>query len=342
MHMADALISPAVGGALWAAAAGTLACSSKRVAGSLREELVPLMGVLGAFVFAAQMINFTIPGTGSSGHLGGGLLLAILLGPHAAFLTMASVLTIQAFFFADGGLLALGANMLNLGVLPAFVAYPAIYRRATAGARGASRVWLATVVAAVVGLQLGAMGVVLETAASGLSELPVGTFAALLLPIHLAIGVVEGVVTAVVVAFVARVRPDALPAAVAPAGAPLRLRPVLLGLLAATAVMGGALSWLASARPDGLEWSIAKATGSEAFAGRADGPHAYAAALQQKAAILPDYGFKTGEHPGASASASSAPPWPAVRAGTSVSGLVGGLLTLLLAGLAGLALKARP
>ena len=77
------------------------------------------MGVLGAFIFAAQMINFTIPATGSSGHLGGGLILTILLGPYAAFLTIASVLMVQALFFADGGLLALGCNIFNLGFFPA-------------------------------------------------------------------------------------------------------------------------------------------------------------------------------------------------------------------------------
>ena len=120
------------------------------------------MGVLGAFVFAAQMINFTIPATGSSGHLGGGLILAILLGPYAAFLVIASVLTVQALFFADGGLLALGCNIFNLGILPAFVAYPFIYRplagseprprRGPRGCRSRRR-----------GLQLGAFSVVLET-----------------------------------------------------------------------------------------------------------------------------------------------------------------------------------
>ena len=110
MHMADALVSPAVGGAFWAAAAGTIAYCSARVRKDLDDRKVPLMGVLGAFVFAAQMINFTIPATGSSGHLGGGLLLAIVLGPSAAYLTIASVLMIQALFFADGGLLALGCK----------------------------------------------------------------------------------------------------------------------------------------------------------------------------------------------------------------------------------------
>ncbi|HRF10697.1 MAG TPA: energy-coupling factor ABC transporter permease, partial [Candidatus Accumulibacter phosphatis] len=84
MHMADALLSPAVGGTMWAVSAGTIAYCSKKVTDELDERKVPLMGVLGAFLFAAQMINFSIPGTGSSGHLGGGLLLAILLGPHAA------------------------------------------------------------------------------------------------------------------------------------------------------------------------------------------------------------------------------------------------------------------
>ena len=118
MHMSDALLSPAVGGTLWAAAAATIGYCSRQVRRRMDDYLVPLMGVLGAFVFAAQMINFTIPGTGSSGHLGGGLLLAVLLGPHAAFLVIASVLTVQALFFADGGLLALGSNIINLGFFP--------------------------------------------------------------------------------------------------------------------------------------------------------------------------------------------------------------------------------
>ena len=107
MHMADALLSPTTGGVMWAVTAATTFYSARKVQSQLDSRKIPLMGVLGAFVFAAQMINFTIPGTGSSGHLVGGLLLAILLGPHAAFLTLASVLTVQALFFADGGLLAL-------------------------------------------------------------------------------------------------------------------------------------------------------------------------------------------------------------------------------------------
>src|SRR5512140_1975866 len=182
MHMADALLSPAVGGTMWAASAGTIAYCSAKVRKELDDRKVPLMGVLGAFLFAAQMINFTIPATGSSGHLGGGLILAILLGPHAAFLTIASVLMVQALFFADGGLLALGCNIFNLGIFPAFIAYPLIYKKIIGNQPSQMKLTIAAMLAAVVGLQLGAFSVVLETVASGISSLPFRTFVALMQP----------------------------------------------------------------------------------------------------------------------------------------------------------------
>src|SRR4030043_1755777 len=163
MHMSGALISPAVAGALWAAAAGLTAFSAKKLKKNLDEHKVPMMGVLGAFIFAAQMINFTIPATGSSGHLGGGMILAILLGPYAAFLTMASVLTVQALFFADGGLLALGCNIFNLGFFPCFIAYPFIYKKIVGEQPTKGRILLGAILSAVLGLQLGALGVVFET-----------------------------------------------------------------------------------------------------------------------------------------------------------------------------------
>ncbi len=341
MHMADALISPAVGGTMWAVSAGLIAYCARKVRQALRDNLVPMMGVLGAFIFASQMINFTIPGTGSSGHLGGGLILTILLGPYAAFLVIASVLTVQAFFFADGGLLALGCNIFNLGFYPSFIAYPFIYRAIAKDQHGTARAWAAAIVAAVVGLQLGAFSVVLETKASGISELPFGAFVLLMSPIHLAIGVVEGLATAVVVSFVARARPEAL----SPVETEVGLRPVLIGLLVAAAITGGAVSWFASAHPDGLEWSIAKVTGTEEVSGSESGLHKELAAVQETTSILPDYGFKASAMEAqADASAEgeeSAEPWPAVSAGTSVSGLVGGLITLALAGAIGLALRPR-
>ena len=335
MHMADALISPAVGGTMWAASAGLLAWCARKIRQTLDHRLVPMMGVLGAFIFAAQMINFSIPGTGSSGHLGGGLILAILLGPYAGFLVIASVLTVQALFFADGGLLALGCNIWNLGFYPAFIAYPFIYKPLAGPARSGTRPALAAVLAAVLGLQLGAFSVVLETTASGISELPFGPFVLLMSPIHLAIGVVEGLATAAVVAFVARARPEA----VGPQAGPASLKPALAGLAIAAVVIGGAVSWFASSHPDGLEWSIARVSGSEEVEG-GSALHDKLARVQERTAMLPDYGFKDEGEPAAEEEAETES-WPAVSAGTSVSGLVGGLLVLGVAVLAGLALRPR-
>jgi len=343
MHMADALISPTVGGTMWVATAGLMAWCARKVKDARDDRLIPMMGVLGAFIFTAQMINFSIPATGSSGHLGGGLILAILLGPYAAFLVIASVLTVQALFFADGGLLALGCNVFNLGFFPAFIAYPLLYKFIAGNNRVGARAWGAALVAALVGLQLGAFGVVLETKMSGISELPFRTFVLIMQPIHFAIGIVEGLVTAAVVAFVARARPEAMEMGMAPGGQRRSLLPVLVSLLGVAALLGGAASWFASTHPDGLEWSIAKVTGKESFTGAEDGLHGKLAAVQAKTAFLPDYGFKAapGEKASGEQAAATPEPWPAVNAGKSLSGMVGGLLVLTLAILIGFALKAR-
>jgi cobalt/nickel transport system permease protein len=335
MHMADALLSPAVGGTMWAVTAATLAWSARRVRAEADDRKIPLMGVLGAFLFAAQMINFAIPGTGSSGHLGGGLLLAILLGPHAAFLVMASVLAVQALFFADGGLLALGCNVFNLGFFPAFVAYLLVYRRLAPAGASSSRAAFASIAAAVVGLQLGALAVVMQTLASGISALPPPAFLLFMLPIHLAIGVVEGVVTATIVSFIRQARPeilDAMPSA-------KRSRwPVVVAFLALALLTGGVMSWFASKDPDGLEWSMARATGNAGAATPATRMHAALSALQQKTAVLPDYAFAKVETPAAAEERGGSDD---DRLGTSVSGLVGGLLTLALALAIGAVLKRR-
>ncbi len=271
MHMADALISPAVGAAMWGASGVVVAYSARKVRSELDESKIPLMGVAGAFVFAAQMVNFAIPGTGSSGHLGGALLLAILLGPEAAFLVMASILAVQALFFADGGLLALGCNIFNLGFFPAFVAYPLVYRKIVGDGPDlrAGRVFPGALLAAVVGLQLGAFAVVLETTTSGVSDLPFSTFLLLMQPIHLLIGIAEGLVTAVVVLFVYRAQPELLARTAARRSLRgLRLWPVVVALAVAALVAGAGLARLASTRPDGLEWSIG---GAESAAASGDG-----------------------------------------------------------------------
>lgn len=338
MHMADALLSPTVGGTMWAATAGLIAYSAKKVREEADDRKVPLMGVLGAFIFAAQMINFSIPATGSSGHLGGGMILAILLGPYAAFLVMASVLIVQALFFADGGLLALGCNIFNLGFFPCFVVYPLIYRKIIGDDFAQKKIMFGSLVAAIIGLQLGAFGVVLETVFSGISELPFRTFVLLMQPIHLAIGIMEGLVTAAVVTFVWKARPEILNAAEhsVPIGK-VDMKKVLVGLVVAAAIAGGALSWFASSNPDGLEWAMFKTSGKEELESH-ESVHASLAGIQEKTAFLPDYGFRKSESEMVPESGARQT-WPAVDSGTSVSGLIGGALTLLAVVLIGLGLK---
>jgi cobalt/nickel transport system permease protein len=357
--MADALLSPAVGAAMWATSAATIAFCSKKVREELDDKKVPLMGVLGAFIFAAQMINFTIPVTGSSGHLGGGLILSILLGPYAAFLTIASVLVVQALFFADGGLLALGCNIFNLGFFPAFIAYPLIYKKIIGSKPTSTKISIASMVAAVVGLQMGALGVVLETVSSGISSLPFSAFLLMMQPIHLAIGVVEGLVTAAVVLFVYKARPEIMHGARDTRSIGMYpVRNVVLVFLAVALATGGFISWFASKKPDGLEWSITKVTGQEELKGPKQGLHAMLTAVQEKMAFLPDYSFKkpveaqkVESKPETVPTHQTAQPEqkvgerrtedPKNSLGTSVAGLVGGLATLGLAFLIGFALKRR-
>ena len=339
MHMADALISPVVGGTMWVASAGLIGYCSKKMRNVLNDSQIPLMGVLGAFVFAGQMINFSIPGTGSSGHLGGGMILAILLGPHAAFLVVASVLVVQALFFADGGLLALGCNIFNLGFFPCFVAYPLIFRKIAGRNPTAVRLWLGCTMAAIVGLQLGAFGVVLEPVFSGVSELPFRAFVLVMQPIHLAIGLVEGLVTATVVAFVWKARPEVLSMVSMPEPTGnYQFRRVLIGLIAATVVTGCMMSWFASTHPDGLAWAMFKTSGTEELESPEHGVHASLAGIQETTAFLPDYAFASEE---VEPEEESSGKWPAIDAGTTVSGLVGGILTLVLAVSAGYVLRLR-
>ena len=339
MHMADALLSPAVGATFWAGTLGTIGYCARRLKEDMDEKLIPLMGVLGAFIFAAQMINFAIPGTGSSGHLGGGMILAILLGPYAGFIVMASVLTIQAFFFADGGLLALGCNIWNLGIYPCFIAFPLIYNPLVRNNSSPRRIMIAALISAAASLQLGALSVVIETLLSGRSELSFGTFLLLMQPIHLGIGIVEGFVTAGVINFVRAARPEILENASSaqPLSANISLRNVLAGLLAAAMLTGGALSWFASANPDGLEWSVEKVFGGTEIPEKKTGVAPVLKSIQEKTAFLPDYNFRKPEkNEGGKAEASR----PVADPGRSASGIIGSAMVLTAVLLIGLAIKA--
>lgn len=323
MHMSDALVSPAVAGVLYACSAVVVGFSIKKVRATGTERKIPLMGVMGAFVFAAQMINFSIPGTGSSGHLCGGMLLSALLGPYAGFLSMTAILLVQCLLFADGGLLALGCNVWNIGFYGCFIGGFLIWRAMTGKSMTRGRIIAASVLGCIVSLLLGAFSVTLETLASGITELPFAVFVGFMLPIHLLIGLVEGLITATVLLFLFEARPELLGASTSPAGHDkLKLTSVLVILAVICLVVGGLLSHLASTSPDGLEWSVEKVIGKNELA-RAGAVEEWASHVQDHTALLPDYAFRGSER------------------GTSVSGIVGSLVVLGLCVLFGVIFRKR-
>ncbi|MCD7951553.1 MAG: energy-coupling factor ABC transporter permease [Synergistaceae bacterium] len=290
MHMSDALLSPSVAFAMCAASGAAIAWSVAKIKKEeLSEKKLPIMAVAGAFVFAAQMINFTIPATGSSGHIGGGILLAALLGGAPALLSISAVLVIQCLFFADGGLLALGSNIFNMGVIPCLFVYPLLFKLLMKRGVSSGRLMFASVVSVVAALQLGAFAVVVETLSSGITALPFSSFVLLMQPIHLAIGLVEGLVTGAVLSFVWKMRPEILESAESGADIPagVSMKRVLAAL---TLVTGAILSGFASSYPDGLEWSVMGVTGSDEL--EASGPaFESAAGIQEKTAFMPDYDY---------------------------------------------------
>ena len=329
MHMADALLAPAVAATMYVASGVAAGTSIHQLKKDDEPQKLPTMAVTAALVFAGQMINYTIPGTGSSGHMCGGMLLSALLGPQAGFLSMIVILAIQCLFFADGGLMALGANVWNMAFYGCFVGYYLIWRPimgsnwfAGMGEKAAQRMRIiaASLIGCVVTLQLGAFSVVLETSLSGITELPFGAFVALMQPIHLAIGAIEGIITAAVLVFVYESRPELLRNVKAAGdGAKRSLKATLAVLVAVVVLVGGGLSLLASSNPDGLEWALFgneeagysqnMGLDEEDFGVQSKAADT-AGAIQEATSFLPDYSF---------AGSDSA-------AGTTVSGLVGSAL----------------
>ena len=333
--MADALLSPAVAGTMWGISGAGIAYCSAKVKKDMDDRMIPLMGVMGAFIFAAQMINFTIPGTGSSGHIVGGLLLAILLGPYAAFLVIASVLVVQALFFADGGLLALGCNIFNMGFLPTFIAYPFIYKKIVGNSSNKKRITIGAVTASVVGLQLGALSVVIQTVLSGISALPFGTFLLLMLPIHFAIGIIEGIVTAGVVAFVCRVKPEIFQQnrEISP------FNKVVALFIFMAFITGSFVSLFASENPDGLEWAVSKVTDNKGISEGNTQVHTFFSYLQSKISLLPDYSFKHNEPSLDTDVAENGNQKSRANLATTISGVVGGIISMVFVFLIGMFLK---
>ena len=207
MHIPDGFLDTTTSVVTWVASGGSIAYAVQRASKELDERQVPLMGVSAAFIFAAQMINFTIAG-GTSGHLLGGALAAILLGPWAGMLVITSVLAIQALLFQDGGLLALGANIFNMaviGVLLGWAVYTGVKRLFgdktwSTMAGGFAAAWLSVVVASLVAA--------VELALSGAS--PWGVVLPTMAGVHALIGIGEGLITVAVLAFLRVTRPDLL------------------------------------------------------------------------------------------------------------------------------------
>lgn len=324
MHMADALVSPTVGVAMLAVSAIAVSTASAKIKSATDDRKTALMGVMGAFIFAAQMINFSIPMTGSSGHIGGGLLLSILLGPSAALLVISSILVVQALFFADGGLLAVGCNIFNMGVVPSFIIYPLVYKSILGNSINKTRRSIAILVSAVGCLQLGAFSVVLESVISGVTDLPFATFTTMMLPIHLAIGVAEGLVTTATVAFIYKAKPEILMMTRAKKNiAGYSIRSLLISFLFAAILAAGVGSWFASKKPDGLEWSIAKITGNMEVANQKSKTHQLMAFVQKQTAFLADYQFGQNQTKVEYTNKEN-------HVNRGISAIIGGLVTLLI------------
>lgn len=205
MHLPDGFLSPPVWAALDVLAVGTVAGCAVQLRRNVPEEVVPRMGMLGAFVFAAQMVNVPV-GVGTSGHLLGGVLVAAMVGPAAATIVMTAVFVTQCLLFQDGGILALGANIVNMGVSGTIGGYlllrgliRVVPRRLRDGVVFGAAWFTVVCTSALVSIELALSGTV-----------PLGPSLTAMVAVHAVIGLVEGAITVAVVRFVERVRPEVL------------------------------------------------------------------------------------------------------------------------------------
>jgi cobalt/nickel transport system permease protein len=244
MHIPDGFISPTVAAVTGVASLAAIGASLYRSRDEFGIRRAPVIGLTTAFIFAAQMINFPVAG-GTSGHLGGGTLAAVLLGgPWAGMLSLTTVLLIQAFLFADGGITALGANILNLGVIGVWVGWglTQVLQRLFGGSR--SRLPLAAGIAAAISMVVAAIAAAIELALSGTAQ--VNIVLPTMTGVHILIGIGEGLITGGVIAYLQKARPDLLP------GEQQRFQGWLIPIVSIL-LIAGVLSLLASAWPDGLE-----------------------------------------------------------------------------------------
>ncbi len=269
MHIPDGFLSVLVSALLWAASLVIVGYALRRVGEDLGERQVPMMGVLAAAIFAGQMLNFAVAG-GTSGHLMGAALSTILAGPWAAILVMTSVVSIQALIFQDGGLLVLGANIFNMGIVGVAVSYTVfrtLYRMLGAWRWGLPAAGFAAAWSSIVSA---ALAVALQLALSGTA--PANLALPAMAGVHALIGIGEGLITMGALAFLSGARRDLVQSGAGQA----RQGGVVWGLGLLLAALLAVLSPLASADPDGLE-RVAEQLG---FSAQAAEP-----ALQ----VIPDY-----------------------------------------------------
>lgn len=275
MHVPDGFINPPVSAVAGVVAAGAVAVSLKGARRELDEKTAPLAGLVAAFIFAVQMLNFPVA-AGTSGHLLGGALAAILVGPYTGILCVSVVLLMQGILFADGGLTALGVNILDMGIVTTVVAY-ALFRGLTGLLPRTRRsMTAASFVAALVSVPAAACAFTLMYWIGGTTDIPIGKVFTAMVGVHVLIGIGEAAITALTVGAVIAVRPDLVHGARgltaplklridgelvdAPAREPVAAAPAArsnrglwaTGLVTAL-VLAGFVSFYASANPDGLE-----------------------------------------------------------------------------------------
>lgn len=274
MHVPDGFIDAPTSAVTGVVAAGALAVSLRGARRELDERTAPLAGLVAAFIFAVQMLNFPVA-AGTSGHLLGGALAAILVGPCTAVLCVSVVLLMQGVLFADGGLTALGVNITDMAIVTTVVAYAVFKGLLAVLPRSRRSITAASFVAALLSVPAAAVVFTLIYAIGGTTDVSIGKVATAMIGVHVLIGIGEAVITALTVAAVVAVRPDlvhgarglrqklqlrvggelvdAPDAAPAPAAARTSRRTVWITGLVTSLVLAGFVSFYASANPDGLE-----------------------------------------------------------------------------------------
>ena len=297
MHMANELLSVPVAAGTLAIAAGGLGIICRRARQVIGSDKIALMGIMGAFVFAAQMINIQLPAMpGTSGHMVGAVLLAIILGPHAAAIVISSVVIVQCLIFQDGGLLALGCNIINMGIVPGYLGY-FLYKSFTTGAFSNLRTYIGAMLGCMIAIEAGAVLVPIQAALSGVLVVPFATFLVTMLGVHFLVGFAEGLITVAVLVYIQQVRPDIVGDSLA-GKVRLSKKAVLVTLAVFTIVIASGLSLFACGFPDGLEWSYAERPDQPDFVPLVSNQNptiAKADNFQARYSPLPDYSIRTSE-----------------------------------------------